>query len=87
MDDLDFSGTPAKPAPPSPPAPARRPSPPRSRKRPSLYDPKLALAFFKIAGALEQFAAGSQIFVENEKASGFFAKGARMYLLLDGDVA
>ncbi|MDP2135729.1 MAG: cyclic nucleotide-binding domain-containing protein, partial [Sulfuritalea sp.] len=52
----------------------------------SLYDPKLALAFFKVAGTQEQFAAGTQIFVENEKTSGFFSKGAQMYLLLDGDV-
>ncbi|MBK9022279.1 MAG: cyclic nucleotide-binding domain-containing protein [Sulfuritalea sp.] len=87
MDDLDFSGTPAKPAPPSAPAPAPVAKPAAAAEAASLYDPKLALAFFKIAGALEQFAAGSQIFVENEKTSGFFAKGARMYLLLDGDVA
>lgn len=80
MDDLDFSGKPAAPAPPPPakPAPAAEPA--------SLYDPKLALAFFKVAGTQEQFAAGTQIFVENEKTSGFFSRGARMYLLLEGDV-
>lgn len=78
MDDLDFSGTPARPPAPKPTPPVEPPSP---------YDPKLALAFFKIAGSLEQFPAGKQIFVENEKAGGFFSKGARIYLLLDGDVA
>jgi CRP-like cAMP-binding protein len=81
MDDLDFSSTPAKPAPPAAPKPAPAAEPV------SVYDPKLALAFFKIAGALEQYPAGKQIFAENEKASGFFSKGARIYLLLEGDVA
>lgn len=78
MDDLDFSGAPARP-------PAPKPTPPVEPS--SLYDPKLALAFFRIAGNLEQFPAGQQIFAENEKAGGFFSKGARIYLLLEGDVA
>ncbi|MFH1872061.1 MAG: cyclic nucleotide-binding domain-containing protein [Pseudomonadota bacterium] len=80
MDDLDFS---AKPS-----APVRTPAtdPGAKGEAASLYDPKLALAFFRLAGTLEQFPAGQQIFVENEKASGFFSKGARIYLLLDGDV-
>lgn len=81
MDDLDFSGKPVAPA--QPPVP---PSPP-SAEPVSLYEPKLALAFFRLAGTLEQFPAGKQIFVENEKAGGFFSKGARIYLLLEGDVA
>lgn len=89
MDDLDFSGTaPApKPAPaqPATPAPTAAKTPPAPEPQ-SLYEPKLALAFFKLAGSLEQFAAGTQIFAENEKTSGFFSKGARIYLLLDGDV-
>ena len=81
MDDLDFS---AKPGTPSP-APVVKPKPPGEPA--SLYEPRLALDFFKIAGTLEQFPAGKQIFAENEKAGGFFSKGARIYLLLDGDVA
>jgi len=90
MDDLDFSGTapapkPAPPATPAPAAPAAAKPPPAGEPQ-SLYEPKLALAFFKLAGSLEQFAAGTQIFAENEKTSGFFSKGARIYLLLDGDV-
>lgn len=79
MDDLDFMGTPAKPAP--PPKPAAAPAQPAS-----LYEPRLALEFFKLGGILEQFPAGKQIFAENDKASGLFSKGARIYLLLDGDV-
>ena len=81
MDDLDFSGKPAAPAP----KPVAKPIP-SGEPAASLYDPKLALEFFKVGGTLEQFAAGAPIFAENEKTSGFFSKGARMYLLLDGDV-
>lgn len=81
MDDLDFSGKPGAPA--QPPVPPSSPS----AEPVSLYEPKLALAFFRLAGTLEQFSAGKQIFVENEKAGGFFSKGARIYLLLEGDVA
>jgi CRP-like cAMP-binding protein len=81
MDDLDFSVKPGAPTQ----KPAATPVPPSEPI--SLYEPRLALEFFKIAGTLEQFPAGKQIFAENEKASGFFSKGARIYLLLDGDVA
>ncbi len=80
MDDLDFMSTPpAKPAP--PPKPAAAPAEPAS-----LYQPRLALEFFKLGGSLEQFPAGKQIFAENDKTGGLFSKGARIYLLLDGDV-
>lgn len=81
MDDLDFSGKPAAPGlkPGGNPAPAAEAASP--------YSPELARQFFAIAGAAEQFAAGEQIFVENQKASGFFTKGACIYLLLEGDVA
>ncbi len=81
MDDLDFSGKPASAPAPKPVAKPKPPSEPAS-----LYEPRLALEFFKIAGTLEQFPAGKQIFAENEKAGGLFSKGARIYLLLDGDV-
>jgi CRP/FNR family transcriptional regulator, cyclic AMP receptor protein len=79
MEDLDFMGTPAKPAPPAKPAAA--PAEPAS-----LYEPRLALEFFKLGGSLEQFPNGKQIFAENDKTGGLFSKGARIYLLLDGDV-
>lgn len=79
MDDLDFSGGPK-----TPPPPPAKPAPPGEAV--SLYEPRLALEFFKLGGTLEQFPAGKQIFAENDKASGLFSKGARIYLLLDGDV-
>lgn len=83
MDDLDFLGKADAPVPaPKPPAVASPKNEPVS-----LYEPKLALDFFRLRGTLEQFPAGKTIFVENEKAGGFFSKGARIYLLLDGDVA
>ncbi len=78
MEDLDFSGKPG--------APAQAPATAKPAEPVSLYSPKLALEFFSIAGTPEQFPAGRQIFAENEKASGFFSKGARIYLLLEGDV-
>ncbi len=81
MDKQNFSGGPKTPPPPS----AAKRTPPSQTA--SLYEPRLALEFFKLGGSLEQFPAGKQIFAENEKASGFFSKGARIYLLLDGDVA
>ena len=80
MDDLDFS---AKPTP-RPDAAARAtaqvavPSP--------LYQPALALEFFRSAGTLEEKPAGKPIFSENEKTGGLFSKGAKMYLLLEGEI-
>ena len=74
MDDLDFSGKPA--------TPGRKPA----AEAASPYDPKLALEFFRVAGSEEQIPAGRQIFAENEKSGGFFSRGARLYLLLEGDV-
>jgi CRP-like cAMP-binding protein len=85
MDDLDFSGD-QKPTPPPPPPPAPAAKAPPPSEAASLYEPRLALEFFKLGGIQEQYPAGKQIFVENEKTSGFFSKGARIYLLLDGDV-
>lgn len=81
MDDLDFSGKARDPVR-KPVADLRRSTEPAS-----LYQPKLALDFFRIEGTAEQFPAGKQIFVENEKSGGFFSKGARIYLLLEGEVA
>ena len=80
MDDLDFS---AKPTP-RPEAVARAaaqvavPSP--------HYQPALALEFFRSAGSMEDKPAGKPIFSENEKAGGLFSKGAKMYLLLEGEI-
>lgn len=55
--------------------------------REAIYDARMALEFFRIAGTPEQFAAGDRIFAEQEKTGGFFSRGARIYLLLEGEVA
>lgn len=51
-----------------------------------LYQPAVALAFFKSAGRPEKVAPGKPIFVENEAGASAVTEGARMYLLLDGEV-
>lgn len=50
----------------------------------ALYQPDVALKFFQSAGKTENFAQGAPIFVEAE--GGMVMGGARMYLLLDGEV-
>ena len=50
------------------------------------YQPAVALEFFKSAGKAESFAPGKSVFVENEGAASVFSEGARMYLLLEGEV-
>jgi CRP-like cAMP-binding protein len=52
----------------------------------SLYQPAVALDFFKSGGKPEDVAAGKVIFAENEGAASVFSEGARMYLLLTGEV-
>jgi CRP-like cAMP-binding protein len=52
----------------------------------SIYDPAIALAFFKAAGTQEAAPQGTTFFSENEKAGGLFSKGAKMYYLLEGEV-
>lgn len=81
MDDLDFSHL--APATPQAPTPAAKPA--KAEALP--YDPKLAARFFRIAGEEETFEAGANVFVEQEKATGMFAKRARMYLLVEGQIA
>ncbi len=54
--------------------------------RSKLFQPAIALEFFKPAGKAENFAPGKSVFVENEGAASLFSEGARMYLLLDGEV-
>jgi CRP/FNR family cyclic AMP-dependent transcriptional regulator len=53
----------------------------------SVYDPRVALAFFKAAGKGERVAAGTTLFREKEKGSRLLAKGSKMYLLLKGEIA
>lgn len=79
MDDLDFSQQAAPSPRPAPAKPAISAAP--------VYDTKLALRFFNLSGETESFEAGKQIFAENDKTGGgFFSKGARIYLLLEGQV-
>jgi len=50
------------------------------------YQSAIALEFFKSAGKTEKIAPGKPIFVENEGTAGIFSNGARMYMLLAGEV-
>ncbi|MBI1943163.1 MAG: cyclic nucleotide-binding domain-containing protein [Betaproteobacteria bacterium] len=52
----------------------------------SIYQPAVALEFFKSAGKPEAVAQGATIFAENEKANPLLFKRSKMYLLLDGEV-
>jgi len=52
----------------------------------NIYDPAIALTFFKSAGAEDSIAKDKAFFAENDKTGGFFSKGAKMYYLVDGEV-
>src|SRR5262245_31957390 len=58
-----------------------------SAPKKALYDAAVAKAFFRMAGSEETVPHGKPFFVENEKATGLFSKGARMYFLVDGEVS
>ncbi len=73
MEDLDFS---AKPTP-HPEAAARAAA--QVAAQSPLYQPAVALQFLRAAGTLEAKPAG-------QKPGGLFSKGARMYLLLEGEI-
>jgi CRP/FNR family transcriptional regulator, cyclic AMP receptor protein len=67
--------------------PNKKDDPKFARPAPSkLYRPEVALQFFKSAGKAESFAQGKAVFVEDEGGASAFSEGARMYLLLDGEV-
>lgn len=53
----------------------------------SVYDPRVALAFFKSSGKAEKVPAGATIFSEKEKGSRLLLKASKMYLLISGEVA
>jgi len=51
-----------------------------------LYQPAVALDFFKAAGKPEKVAAGKVFFSENDKAKSYLFMHDKMYLLLEGEV-
>lgn len=53
----------------------------------SLYEPAVALDFFKTGGKAESFAQGQTIHVEEGGHTGMVPEPSRMYLLLEGEVA
>jgi CRP-like cAMP-binding protein len=59
---------------------------PASAARGTLYDPAIALEFFKSAGEAESVAQGQTIFAENQKASRLLLQKDKMYLLLQGEI-
>ena len=52
----------------------------------SLYDPAVALAFFRSAGKPERFARGATLFAENDRARALLLQRDRMYYVYDGEV-
>jgi CRP-like cAMP-binding protein len=64
----------------------RGPAPAETKGRSPLYQPAVALQFFKTYGKVEEIPGGKSIFVENEDAGGIFSGGRKMYLLIDGEV-
>jgi len=59
---------------------------PRNPDSPSLYDPAVALDFFRSAGKPQTIAKGTTIFSENRKGMPLLLMPNRIYLLLDGEV-
>ena len=51
-----------------------------------IYNPVVALEFFKAAGKPEKVAQGKTLFAENQKAKPFLFMRDKMYLLLEGEV-
>lgn len=59
---------------------------PRKSEQPSLYDPAVALDFFRSAGKPQAIAKGTTIFSENRKGMPLLLMPNRIYLLLEGEV-
>jgi len=53
----------------------------------TLYDPAVALQFFKAGGKPDAVAPGTVLFAENEKARPLLLQRDKIYLLLDGEVS
>ena len=60
---------------------------PEVEKNKSIYQPAVALGFFKAAGKVEKFEQSKTIFSENESGDSVFSGGNRMYFLGDGEVS
>jgi CRP-like cAMP-binding protein len=85
--DFDFT-KPAQPAQPAQPADAPAASAPFKAAQSRFYDAAVADKLFRAAGKPERFAGGQTLFVEEEKAKGgLFRSAARMYFLVEGQVA
>jgi CRP/FNR family transcriptional regulator, cyclic AMP receptor protein len=80
MEDLDFSAMP------KPRAEMVERAAVQVAAQSPLYQPAVALEFFRSAATIEEKPAGETFFSENEKAGGLFSKSARMYLLLAGEI-
>ncbi len=52
----------------------------------TLYQPAVALEFFKSAGVTERIEQGKPVFVEADKTGGMLAGSDRIFLLLEGEV-
>ena len=52
----------------------------------NMYNPAVALEFFKVAGKPEKISQGKVIFAENDMARPFLFMRDKMYLLLEGEV-
>jgi CRP-like cAMP-binding protein len=89
MEDLDFTGNVQKVAQADVNSPQKLIAEDLDFTKPSqsaIYDPATALAFFKSAGTGESVAPGETFFVEQQKSDSLFHKGAKMYLLVEGEV-
>jgi CRP-like cAMP-binding protein len=53
----------------------------------SLYDPKVALAFFRSGGKAERYEPGATIFREHEKSRPILLQRDKMYYVYDGEVS
>ena len=52
----------------------------------ALYEPAVALEFFKSAGVTERIKQGTPVFVEADRTGGMLAGSDRIFLLLEGEV-
>jgi CRP-like cAMP-binding protein len=86
MSDFDFTRPQPAFDPAAAPAPAA-PSAPFKAAQSRFYDAAVAEKLFRAAGKPERFAAGQALFTEEEKTKGLFRSTARMYYLVEGEVA